>query len=714
MRLWPLVVVVLIGLHFSGLIPAAAPSKSRKPVSALTNQTSLTVESLAARLRPSVVIVRQLGRDGSVDGVGAGFVVRADGIIATCLHVIGESRRATVEMADGRTFDMAGLIAWDRKADLAIFRVNATDLKPLPLGSTETLAQGASVVAMGNPQGLTHSIVEGVVSAFREVDGMRLIQLAIPIEPGNSGGPLVDRQGRVQGVLSMKSVITDNLGFAIPVGLIQLMLDHPNAVPLDRWLALGTLDPKLWTTSMGARWLKRGGRLEVDSPGTGFGGRSLCLSSQELPAAEYEVSVQVRLDDEAGAAGLAFAADGKDTHYGFYPTAGQMRLTRFEGPDISSWQILAQTNTSSYLTGQWNHLTVRLTPEKMICSVNGTKVFEMEDAKLRGGRVGLVKFRQTQAAFSRFTLRPAKEGSPEVAQETSVSRTLLAQAKELENQAMLLRRQASDLHVLRVQARLESLLSQTNSAGGLFQAALELARLDNEELDPSTYLEELKSMSEEARSQITASSGEEARLGGLISYFFQQAGFHGSRSDYQNRANSYINEVMDFHEGLPITLSVLFLELGRQLGIHNLHGAPLPGRFMVGFTPPNGPARWIDVYDGGKILNRDEVFQLIDRESEVQAENRHFQPASDREIIVRMLRNLAGNSGKEPSGDRVLRYLDCILAIEPERGGERWRRAFVRFSRRDMAGAKADLQWLLDKKPEGVDLQRVEEFMRSF
>ena len=133
----------------------------------------------------------------------------------------------------------------------------------------------------------------------------------------------------------------------------------------------------------------------------------------------------------------------------------------------------------------------------------------------------------------------------------------------------------------------------------------------------------------------------------------------------------------------------------------------------MGYTPPNGPARWIDVYDGGKILNRNEVVALIDRESEVQAEERHFQPASDREIIIRMLRNLAGNSAQEPSGDRVLRYLDCILAIAPEEGAERWRRAFVRFSRRDILGAKSDLQWLLDRKPEGVDLRRVEEFMRS-
>ena len=78
----------------------------------------------------------------------------------------------------------------------------------------------------------------------------------------------------------------------------------------------------------------------MDGPGTGFGGRSFCLSGQTVPEVPFEVAVTVRLDDESGAAGLIFHADGADRHYGFYPTGGKLRLTRFDGPDVFTWKIL--------------------------------------------------------------------------------------------------------------------------------------------------------------------------------------------------------------------------------------------------------------------------------------------------------------------------------------------------------------------------------------
>jgi len=95
---------------------------------------------------------------------------------------------------------------------------------------------GQAVVALGNPLGLTYSVVSGVVSGIREVEGRPMIQLAIPIEPGNSGGPVVDMQGRVQGIITLKSALTANLGFAMPVNALKLLLEKPNPVAMSRWL----------------------------------------------------------------------------------------------------------------------------------------------------------------------------------------------------------------------------------------------------------------------------------------------------------------------------------------------------------------------------------------------------------------------------------------------------------------------------------------------
>src|SRR5207244_7217958 len=125
---------------------------------------------------------------------------------------------------------------------------------PLPLGDSATLKDGQAVVAIGNPQGLTHSVVAGVVSGKREVDGRPMIQVAIPIEPGNSGGPLLDMQGRVHGIMTIKSLVTPNLGFAVAINSLKPLLQKPNPVPMAAWLTIGALDADEWQPLKGGRW----------------------------------------------------------------------------------------------------------------------------------------------------------------------------------------------------------------------------------------------------------------------------------------------------------------------------------------------------------------------------------------------------------------------------------------------------------------------------
>ena len=178
---------------------------------AVGDESDKTVEQLAQSTRPSVVLILSTGRDGKTRGVGTGFVVAADGLIATNLHVIGEARPITVQLAGGKKHPVTSVHATDRAADLALIRIDVKDLKPLELGDSDQLKQGQPIAALGNPHGLEYSIVNGVVSGVREIDGRSMIQLAVPIEPGNSGGPLLDMTGRVQGVLTMKSLVTGGM-----------------------------------------------------------------------------------------------------------------------------------------------------------------------------------------------------------------------------------------------------------------------------------------------------------------------------------------------------------------------------------------------------------------------------------------------------------------------------------------------------------------------
>ena len=718
--------IFILALLACVAMPAGAAEKK------ITAEPSLDVVALSERAKKSVVVITHFGRDGKQDGVGAGFVVSADGLIATCLHVIGEARPISIQLSDGRRFDATEVFASDRKLDLAVVRIAATNLPVLRLGDSAALQQGAPVVAMGNPVGLEHSVVQGVVSAKRDFDGIEMIQLAIPIEPGNSGGPLLDARGRVQGLLNMKSALTANLGFAVPVNTLKTLLDRPNPVPMSRWLTLGALNSSEWKPTGGARWSRKAGRIQVEGAGDGFGGRSLCLWQKETPTTPYEIAVTVKLDDESGAAGLAFASDGADVHYGFYPTAGQMRFTRFDGPTVFSWTILKEFKTPHYEPGEWNTIRVRVETNRVVGFVNGVQVMESDDAALRGGKVGLAKFRDTKAQFKDFYVgKESLQTGPVTAWPRVTNTTvrseadllaefkavggaeaLLEHARQLDKEANRLRRVAATVHTRSIEAEMLKALEGPEEKIDLFHAALLVAKLDNAELDVEAYRSELARLAAELKQRVGSKAHETNKVASLTKFLFTDQGFHGSRTDFYNRANSYMNEVMDDREGLPITLAVLWLELARQIGLTNVAGVPLPTRFMVRFQPRGGSEQIIDVFDGGKVLTRSDAVELVAENVERIGEEA-FAPAKKRDIVTRMLRNLLGIVERNGTVSEAVRYLDVIVALNPESAADRLQRARVQMRRGENAAAKEDLRWVLDRELPGVDLERLTELYRS-
>jgi regulator of sirC expression with transglutaminase-like and TPR domain len=729
--------ILLFGCAAATPRPDARKPKDKEKSAAGTN----SVEQLTAAVRDSIVVITYRGRDGREEGVGAGFVISADGLIATSLHVIGEGRPIRVQFANGRRAEVTEVHASDRRFDLAILRADTGRLPPLKLGDSDSLKQGAPVIAIGNPLGLERSVVQGVVSARREVEGIGMIQLAIPIEPGNSGGPLLDMKGRVQGILTLKSALTPNLGFAMPVNLLQSLVDRPNPVPMDRWLTLGALDPQEWTPLWGARWSQKAGRIAVEGAGESFGGRSLCLSQQPVPDRPFELAVSVKLEDESGAAGLVFGSDGADRHYGFYPSVGQLRLTRFDGPNVFSWHILKETATPAYKRGEWNHLRVRIEEERIQCFVNGEFVCDVKPEEFAGMKAGLAKFRDTRAEFRNFVIgtnladtiqrvAPLPEelaarleklpagGDAELVEalraQPQASRVWLAErARQFDRDATRLRELGAQVHRRSVQAELVKALEGPEGQIDLFHAALLVAKYDNAELDPEPYRAQMKHLARELAARLPKENDGAARLEALRNFLFTEQGFHGSRSDYYNRANSYVNQVLDDREGLPITLSVLFLELAREIGLEKIDGLPLPGHFMVRYSPGDGPEQILDVFNGGKAVSRSEAQELVMSATGEGFREEHLRPATKRDIIARILRNLQGIAERSGSAADVLRYLDMIVALVPDSATDRLLRARLRIQTRDVPGAKEDLKWILDRQPDGVNLERIAELYQS-
>ncbi len=698
------------------------------------------IEELAKKVRPSVVVITVQGRDGKREGLGTGFVVSADGLIATNRHVIGEGRPLRVETADGKRHDVTAIHAADRKLDLAILRIDAKGLTPLELGDSATLKDGQAVLAIGNPQGLTHSVVAGVVSGQRRIDGRPMIQVAIPIEPGNSGGPLLDMHGRVHGILTIKSLVTPNLGFAVAINTLKPLLKKPNPVPMSAWLTIGALDGADWQPKLGGRWRQRAGRIIAEGMGTGFGGRTLCLSRREPPPLPYEIAVAVKLGDESGAAGLIFHSDGGDAHYGFYPSNGRLRLTRFDGPDVFTWKVLEEKASPHYRRGEWNTLKVRLEKDRIRCFVNDQPVLESTDDVYTKGRVGLAKFRDTVAEFKQFrmakevpslkasaadvarigqtldalpaTTKPGSEMVQRLAPAGPAGMKMLRErARELEQQAARLRQLSAAVHQHNVLAELVRVLHGKEENIDLLYAALLIARLDNEDVDVDAYRHEVERMADTIAARLPKGADDAARLAALNKYLFQERGFHGSRGDYYNRSNSYLSEVIDDREGLPITLSVLYSELGRRLGVR-LEGVGLPGHFVVRQVPAKGEARLIDVYEGGQTLSRDEAARKVLDITGRRLRDEHLAAIRKRAIIVRMLHNLLNVARDEKDSDGMLRYVNAIVTVDPEAAAERGLRAGLRYQAGDRPGALQDVDWLLEHQPEGLDVERVREFRR--
>ena len=141
------------------------------------------IEKIAAEARSSVVVIESVDRANREGGMGTGFVVREDGVIATNFHVIGEHRAFRVKLSDGKTYEPKAILAVDRDKDLALVQIDRRGLVPLPLGNSDDLSPGQAILSLGNPLGFDFSVSQGVAAALRELEDNPMIQVAISIEP---------------------------------------------------------------------------------------------------------------------------------------------------------------------------------------------------------------------------------------------------------------------------------------------------------------------------------------------------------------------------------------------------------------------------------------------------------------------------------------------------------------------------------------------------
>jgi regulator of sirC expression with transglutaminase-like and TPR domain len=196
----------------------------------------------------------------------------------------------------------------------------------------------------------------------------------------------------------------------------------------------------------------------------------------------------------------------------------------------------------------------------------------------------------------------------------------------------------------------------------------------------------------------------------LSDYLFDEVGFRGNREDYYDPRNSYLNQVLERRLGIPITLSLLCIEVGKRLEIP-LIAIGMPGHLLVRHR--DEPDLFIDPFYSGILLSEEECVQRL-REiagANLPWDSRYLTPISRREFIARMLRNLKGIYLQWEDYQRALPIMDRLVAIQPEAMHERRDRGMVQYQLGQYREALEDLQWYLASGATDQDSRQVEHLV---
>jgi len=245
----------------------------------------------------------------------------------------------------------------------------------------------------------------------------------------------------------------------------------------------------------------------------------------------------------------------------------------------------------------------------------------------------------------------------------------------------------------------------------LGRAALVLARVEYPDLDVGLYRRRLSELAAEAEAGCRKCTDLHL-LHRLREYLFAELGFAGNRDDYFDPRNSFLNDVLDRRLGIPITLSVLLMEVGRLLGLP-MEGIGLPGHFVTGVRL-GGERILLDPFNGGAILTPDACADLVARAAgqRVSLTASELAPVTLRQILARMLRNLKAIYWKRGLWDKAVEIADRLLVLEPAAAGE-WRdRGAALASLGEFRRGLADWERYLTDFPNAPDSEKVRGQLR--
>ena len=246
----------------------------------------------------------------------------------------------------------------------------------------------------------------------------------------------------------------------------------------------------------------------------------------------------------------------------------------------------------------------------------------------------------------------------------------------------------------------------TREQFSLAEACLLIAEDQYPELDIAACVAKLDAMAATVRGRLAADALAEQKVAALNFHLFGELRFCGNADAYYDPRNSYLNEVLERRTGIPITLAIVYLEVGRRLGLQ-LQGVSFPGHFLVKLRLKQG-SLVLDPFAGGEPCSetglRARLGQALPADRQAKPElDRYLEPATPREIVARVLRNLKGIYLKNAKLERALAVMHRMLLVVPESAEELRDRGLVHAELECFRPALADLQSYLRRRPDAPD-----------
>ena len=268
--------------------------------------------------------------------------------------------------------------------------------------------------------------------------------------------------------------------------------------------------------------------------------------------------------------------------------------------------------------------------------------------------------------------------------------------------------------------RFAELVADPNDRYSLAEACLLIAADAYRDLDVNGYLGEIERMAARLRGRLPPAADAQEKVIALNQFLFDDLEFSGNADDYYDPRNSYLNEVIERRRGIPISLSVLYIEIGRKIGLP-LEGVSFPGHFLVRLAL-RGSTLILDPFSGGAPLSEDDLRKLLRRviaesgraalraAGDVAAElplDQFLEPAGHRQILARMLRNLKNVYREKDEPQMLLQVINRMIVVAPEAHGELRDRGLVYQRLEAFRAALKDLNDYLERDPEAPDADEV-------